>query len=658
MSEIDKCVFLDFETRSKRSIEDGAFAYAADPSTDILCVAYSIEDQDPVSATMDQEELIEPLLKCIKEGYKIVAHNFLFEIAILKYVAKPKYGWPTPKLSQMRCTMQMAGRAGLPLSLGDAAKALNISEKLESGKALIKLFSTPDKQGRFVSLDSKPREKRQLLEYCEVDTIVSREIYQNLPEWKEIEIEDVLFDLKSNLHGVPIDVNTAQKIYEEVLNQQAGFAKRVTALTNGVITKMTQIQRIKAWAQKHVNESIPSCDAEHIIKILEGEFGEVDDVTKEILEMRQHSSKSSTGKYVRYINSHIDDHIHGMIISFGAHTGRPISKLLNLYNLPKPSIKYKSMDELVDDLQNKDAHCISEKYGSYLKSASTAIRGIITAPKEKILAVSDYAAIEARIVFWLANCVQGLKKYHEGIDLYIDVATHIFHKKYNDITDDERWVGKQVILGAGYGLGSVGFVNSCARWGVDVKLQLAQQSIEAYRETYYEVPEMWEDLESAALLACRTGKVTYACNGKIAFKTHRTKSSITMLQMKLPSGRCINYPHVRIEMVTTPWGARKKAITYRKVKDNGFYRESTYGGKIAENAVQAIARDIMYYGAKQAQANGYTILFTVYDEVISLVNQKKADIDEFNELICRKPDWAKELPLKAEGKLIRRYQKL
>ena len=657
MSKLDNCLFFDFETRSRRPIEDGSFAYAADPSTEILIVSWAYEDGKEYVCTTDGE-LIELFLSYLHDPSVIlVAHNMLFEIAILYYVGI-QYKWKMPALSRFRCTMQMSGRAGLPLALGDAAKALKITAKLDTGKALIKLFSVPQRDGKFISMDSRPREKAQFLEYGLVDTVVAREIYRNLSEWKPSELGDVLFDLQNNMNGVPIDVKTSTKIYNNVLIEQAGFAVRVTKLTKGVITKTTQVQRIKQWAQSHINPSIPSCDADHIIAILDGQYGPVDDVSYQILEMRQHSGKSSTGKYVRYINSSIDGYVYGMIISFGAHTGRGVSKLLNLYNLPKPSIKYKSMDKLVSDLKKHNILYINAKYGSYLRAASTAIRGMITAPKGKMLCVSDYAAIEARIVFWLSGCSSGLQKYIDGVDIYIDVSTHIFNTLYESVSPEQRWVGKQVILGAGFGLGPPGFVKSCARWGVEVALEVAEHSIYAYRNEYPEVVSLWNHLDNASMKACRTGKVCSIPSGLISFKTHRTKSGIIMLQMKLPSGRCINYPDVKIQIVTTPWGAKKKAITYKKPKDNGFYRESTYGGKITENAVQAIARDIFYYGAINASKNGYDILFGVYDEVISLHDKDTADIEEFNKLICVKPDWARGLPLAAEGKIIKHYQKI
>jgi DNA polymerase len=657
MAQTKNCVFIDFETRSKCDIEDGAFAYASHLSTEILCVAYCIEDKPPIVCTPDQEELLAPLFWCIENGYQIVAHNMLFEVAVIDNVAVPKYGWPKPSYCQYRCTMQMAGRAGLPHSLEECALALGVTEKLASGKALLKLFSIPQSNGSFVSLDSRPREKSQLLEYCLNDTVVSRDIWRNLSDWKDSELSDVHFDLVANVRGVPVDVTAATVIYGNILNEQEKFGDRVAQLTKGIITKPTQVQRIKQWVQKHVNSEIPDTSADTVQEILDGKYGDVDEVSREILEMRQHAGKSSTGKYVRYVNSAIAGRIKGMNISFGAHTGRPISKLLNLYNLPKPSVKYNCMEELVDELTG-EVELVNQKYGSYLKAASTALRGIITATDGHSFAIADYAAIEARLVFWLSNSYTGLRKYHEGIDLYKDAASKIYKKPIDAITDSERWLGKQVILGAGFGLGAKGFVRSCANWGVDVPLLLAEEAINAYRESYPEVVDFWNSIESTAIRACKTGEVTYIPNGKIAFKTSRTKSGVNVLQMRLPSGRSITYPHVKIEQVTTPWGAKKMSITYKKVKDGGFFRESTYGGKFTENAIQGIARDLMYYGAKNAGNNGYDILFTVYDEIVGMAPNDYIDIEEFIKLITVLPDWAIGMPLEAEGKIVRRYQKI
>lgn len=660
MAKIENCVFLDLETRSKRDIGDGAFAYAADESTEVLLAGYCIENQDYVCTdNIESDNLqLKPLFKAIQDGFLIVAHNMLFEIACYKYLLTPKYGWPKPKLEQFRCTMQMASRAGLPMALGGAAKALHLTDKLEEGKALIKLFSIPQNDGSFIEMDSRPSDKKMFVHYCGIDNVVCRDIWSNLPAFTEEEEEDILLDLKSNLYGVHVDTETAIKVYDNVLEVQAGFAARATELTGGIITKMTQVQRLKKWIIQYVNEEVPNCAADTIIDLLDGKYGEVDTISKELLEMRQHSGKSSTGKYVRIINSSIDDYVYGMLISFGTNTGRMISKLLNLANLPKPSVDYESADALLEDLSVMDIDGINEKYGSYLKAASSAIRGLIIAPKGKVFCIADYASIEARLVFWLARCKKGLQTYHDGLDMYIEMATVIFAVPYDKVTSDQRWVGKTAILGAGFGLGWKGFQNTCINYGRELSDDLCKDSIGGYRDAFPEVVQSWDDMDRKAMMACKTGKVTYACDGLIAFKTSKTKSGVTFLFMKLPSGRLLSYPDIKIVKAITPWGASRKSVSYKKLVNNQWVRETTYGGKLYENAIQAIARDLMYYGAKNAVKNGYRVIFSVYDEVISEIDEDKADIKHYEELLSVTPEWGVGMPLEAEGKICNRYQKI
>jgi len=651
---------LDFETYSEKEIEQGSAAYAAHPSSEILLTSYAIEDGLVICTdqTDPNHKDLKPFFNAVvNEGHDLVAHNMLFEIFIWKYVAKRKYNWPTIKLSQMLCTMQMAARAGLPMKLEDACKVMEVTEKLTEGKDLIKFFCKPQNDGHRNFMDDYPERKARFFEYGKVDVYGSRDLHINLPEWKEIDREDILLDLRSNMMGVPIDVPTSKKILLSCNKEQETFGRKAYNITGGVITKMTQIKRVKDWVNSHSEVTIPGCGKDIVEDLLDNQRHLLDSSSIELLEMRQHSGKSSTGKYDRYVNGNVDGLIYGMIISFGTHTHRTISKLLNLNNLPKPSVEYESMYQLVEDFKNEDAQFINDQYGSYMKAASTAIRGIITAPEGKKLFVADYASIEARLVFWAADCKDGLQKYHDGIDNYIDMAATIYHIIYSEVNDSQRWVGKNAILGCGFGLGWKGFQNTCRNYGRELSDELCQLTIAAYRDAYYEVVEAWKDIEKAAMLAVRTGKTTYCLKGKCAFRTIKTKSGKVFLLMRKPNGTFLSYPEPRIQTVTTPWGARKKALTYKRLVNNFWRRESTYGGSLFENYIQAIARDLMYFGAKEANKKGYKVMFSVYDEVIALADEDRS-FDEYIEALCMLPDWAVGLPLAADGKKLVHYQKL
>lgn len=671
MASVKGKIFLDFETRSEESIENGAASYAADTSTEIILAQYAIEGGEVVVIDMFDEwpecqKKFEPLFQAISDGLLVYAHNVLFEMFIIRYCGW-RVDWPKMKLEQFRDSMHLATRAGLPSSLDGASKALNIQNKLEEGKQLIKMFCIPNNpdgiaigdDAEFYGPDNYPEQWEQFKEYARVDVEVCREIVRQLPEFQESETRDIQADLRANMRGVNVDVPSARIIYDRILEEQKSFNDRAAELTRGVITKMTQVQRLKKWVQEHVSPEVPGCAAEYITDMLDGKYGPLDDVTEELLVMRQHSGKSSTGKFARFVYAQVDGSLMGMIISFGTHTGRVISRLVNLANLPKPSVKYESIHELIEDLTKKSVSEVNEKYGSYLKAASTAIRGLLKARPGKVYCVADYSSIEARLVFWAADCEAGLEQYRKKIDAYIVMAETIFDTTYDRVTDDERWVGKGVILGAGYGLGWKGFQNQCANYGRDLPDELCQEAISSYRTDYPEVVSAWNQCWVAAKKAIQTkGKVFEALNGRLKFKYFTTKSGVGFLLMRLPSGRFISYPGAKLAMKMAPWGENTEIIKFRKVKNGKYLHESMYGAKIFQNAIQSIARDLMYNGVHNSIEGGFEYQFQVYDELVSEIDVEKANIKLFEQLLCITPEWGKDIPLEAEGKIITRYQKI
>lgn len=222
-----------------------------------------------------------------------------------------------------------------------------------------------------------------------------------------------------------------------------------------------------------------------------------------------------------------------------------------------------------------------------------------------------------------------------------------------------HFIAHNSILGCGYGIGWRGFQNAAANYNVILPDETCQLAVDTYRETYKEVPDLWNSIEKAAMLAMTTGKECFAAHGRISFKLLRMKNDQKFLFMKLPSGRLICYPKASLGVVTTPWGARKKAIVFRKLINNHWSHESTYGGKLTENACQAIARDIMYVGMKNASAAGFNTIMQVYDELISSAPKGFMNIKDYENLLCSPmPEWTRNLPLEAEGKIMTRYQKL
>ncbi len=659
-------IVIDFETYSELPIEHGAWNYAKHPSTLPLILSYKIND-GPIKhwhegqgiAYVFPDDLMDAILNTPKENLRIVAHNYWFEFCIWKFCCTPKFSWPPIPDECWFDTSHQCGMCAIPIKLEVAAKALKLTNKQETGKALIKKFSVPN-NGRRILPEEAEASWSQFVDYCDGDVQSTDEIYRTLPKFKDKEYEFIKLTHKLNVIGIPIDVESAKIILDKVMAEKATYTEKISALTDGVITTVNQTARMKLWLKNNHDVDMPNFQAGTVEEALEGKYGDLSDDAISLLEMRTNGGKSSTAKYETMIRTVSNDgRIHGTILYHGARTGRYVGRGFQPQNLPKPSVKYESMDELIADLVTLTNDQLNEKYGSLMKAASTAVRGMVQAPPGYFIVGADYAAIEARVLFWLANCIRGLSLYHKGQDPYIDMAAVIYAVLYRDIDDEQRWLGKQAILGCGYGLAHMGFINTCANYGVEIAKDLAKDTITSYRETYHEVPTLWDDLDKKSMLAVKTGQLTYAANGRIQFKTLRLLNGQKFLFMKLPGGRLITYPNVRIEKVKTPWGAMKNAITYSVHVNNQPRRESTYGGKLTENACQAIARDIMMAGTENADNAGALPFVQVHDELISLIEEGQFELSEYEDLICNPmPDWAKGLPLKAEGKVLTRYQKL
>lgn len=653
----------DFETYSELPIEHGAWNYSMHHSTIPLILSYKFDDNNTeewniLKGTKLPIKLYELIMDT---DFISIAHNYWFEFCIWNNCCVTKFNWPTIPKEKWFDTMHQCGMSAIPLGLESAAKALKLDQyKMDEGKSLIKLFSIPQKDGNRILPENRPNEFEKFIEYCIRDTDVTRSIYKTLLKFKDREIDFIRMTHDLNMTGIPVDIPSMKVIYEKVVKEKASYVEKITKLTEGKITTINQTQRMKKWLNDNFEIDVPNFQAKTVEQILEGKYGKLHEDAKSLVEMRYFGGKSSTSKFESALKTVSEDgSIRGVTLYHGARTGRYVGRGFQPLNLPKPSVKYESMDLLIKDLVEMDKNQLNAKYTSLMRAASSAIRGMIKPPKGNELYGADYAAIEARVVFWLARCKRGLQVYIDKKDAYIDMASIIFRIPTSSIGDKERWVGKQAILGCGYGLAWRGFINTCAQYDQIIEQPLAEKTIEAYRNTYKEVPELWDDMNKKAMIAVRTGKQTFAADNKISFKTLKHINNMVFLYMKLPSGRLISYPDVRIQKVLTPWGAMQNAITYKALENNHWHRVSTYGGKLTENACQAIARDIMFEGMWNAQKAGFKVILQIYDELISYAPIGFKSLKEYEELLCNPmPEWSKDLPLVAEGKILTRYQKL
>jgi DNA polymerase len=275
---------------------------------------------------------------------------------------------------------------------------------------------------------------------------------------------------------------------------------------------------------------------------------------------------------------------------------------------------------------------------------SSAIRGMVCAPQGKKLLVADFAAIEARVLGWLAGSEKMLNQFRNGEDLYKDMASNIYRVDVKDVTPEQRQLGKAAILGAGYGMGAPKFYETCLSWGIKVHEGLAKTAINTYRQTYHHVRQLWYDQEKAAHTAVRTGN-RVECGKTIWFMQD------DFLKCQLPSGRCLHYYKPELKMKQNDWGESIE-LSYLAEKMGKAFRNGTYGGKLVENITQAVARDLMADAMLRIEDEGFNIVLSVHDELVAEVPQQTAlqnPLERFCNLMAATPNWAKDCPVAAEG---------
>jgi len=307
------------------------------------------------------------------------------------------------------------------------------------------------------------------------------------------------------------------------------------------------------------------------------------------------------------------------------------------------------------DLKIRNPKVITAKYGSVLGALSHALRGAIVAAEGKTLFVADYSAIEARVVMWLAGEEEALESFRRGEDIYSVMASEIYNKPCSkEDTPDERQVGKTAILGLGFQMGASKFVATVEKMtGIIISEEMAKQVVDTYRAKFAGVKQLWWEMEAAAIRAvkgrksCTVGHVKWVVEG-------------FFLYCELPSGRRLAYPFPKVGSKATPWGEVRPQLTFMGISPitHKWTRMHTYGGSLVENAVQAIARDLLADALLACENTGiYLPVLSVHDEGICEVNDAAGSLQEFNRLMTTSSKWAKGLPIGIESWKGKRYHK-
>ena len=661
---------IDFETRSELDIKKvGAYKYAKHPSTEILCMAYALNDE-PVQIVKPDDSFVElgHLFRDVFDGRTIMtAFNAYFERCIFKFkMARYIYYMPS-KLHEpqyWQCTMAKSSVCGLTGNLDTVCTLLGMKEhKDQAGKRVMMKMTKPRKlrkpeipkyipdcswyydkntgvlhnittNEKTVFYHEAPEDFETLYKYCKQDVEVERGIDRRLPRISDSEQHLWQIDQRINDTGIAVDMSRVNKAIRLMDDAKRKADTKIKYMTEFRVGAITQVAKIKAELCAGYGIYPDSLDANHIDYLLEQNIHEK---AREILLLRKNNGKSSTAKYEAIRGRHCEGRVHGLFAFHLATPGRWGSYGIQVHNLPRGSIK---------DIDTARFAFDSEAYWMYppmSKLLSTLIRTMFIPGREKEFAVADYTAIEARVLNWLAKQHDFVQMYADGVDTYIHMAKLIYPN--TEIDGDKRFVGKTTELGSGYGMAWIRFQAQCKQFGVDVSDELAQKAIKAYRKSHKKVVKFWYAVEGMVKNAIRNPGTVYHCNGIYA------KYSKSFLKLKLLSGRLLYYfrPEIDEDKNIRFWGYDSQTHQVRK--------QYTYGAKLVENIVQATARDILAHALTTLEGTKYKTVLHVHDEIVSEVAEATGDIDEYCQMVASLPDWAQGCPTKAEGWVGKYYKK-
>ena len=631
---------IDIETYSSVPLPRcGVYRYCDAPDFEILLFSYAFDDE-PVQ-TIDLasgETLPKEVISALEDpGIIKVAYNAQFErVCLSRYLGH----WLDPH--QWRCTMVMAAYLTLPGRLADAAVALGTTEKkMEEGKDLLRYFSVPCKPtktngGRTRNLPADAPEKWAVYkQYNAQDVETERAIRKALEKYPLPEREWAYYalDQQINDRGVRVDrllVKQAMRVDQAFSEQAFQRAQELTGLENP-----GSVNQLKAWLadQNMPMESLAK-------KLVQEKAKDAGGVVADLLNLRLELSKTSVKKYETIARCLCrDGRVHGLLQFYGAsRTGRWAGRLVQAQNLPQNHLP--DLNLAREMVKTGDEQLIEILFGSVPNTLSELIRTAFIPKDGCRFIVADFSAIEARVLAWLANEEWVLDEFRGKGKIYEATASRMFHIPQETIVKghpnyEYRQKGKQATLSCGYG----GGVGALKAMGAKMPEEEMQPLVDAWRSANPNIVAFWGALDRAARTVIR--KKTSVRVGKLILYWQDDK-----MFMRLPSGRklCYQSPH----FTANRFGS--DAIGYYAPSASGqMVVQETFGGKLAENATQAIARDILANALMTLEAHGYPVVFHIHDEAVIEMPIGEGSLEEACQLMAIAPDWAEGLPLRADG---------
>lgn len=651
-------LYLDLETFGHTPIKNGAHRYAED--AEVLLVALTLDDL-PVQVwdTQDAVGWREALQQAVDNAERVVIHNSAFDRTVLHHQG---VNIPVDKITD---TMVIALQHSLPGSLGMLCDILGVptdKAKDKDGKKLINLFTKARPKNvklRRATRETHPDEWQRFVEYARLDVDAMRDVLGRLPTWNcsVSERELWLLDQRVNDCGVAVDVELARSALRAFERASRSLAARAGRLTGGAVGAATQRDAVLKHLREVHNIETADLTKATVETLLRGDM---DDDARELLEIRQQAAATSPAKYKALLGAvSSDGRLRGTIQFCGAaRTGRDAGRIFQPQNLPRtPDWFDGEVQEITIAAFKADAEDLI--WDNVSDRCAMSVRGAMLAETGMKLVIADLSNIEGRVLAWLAGeqwKIEAFKLYDrgEGPDLYKVTAGRILGKDPADITKTERQnQGKVPELAGGY----QGGVGAYRKMGGETFNAMDDDQInaivQAWRKAHPRTKSLWYDIEAAAKAAIREPGEAFDVRGLLTFDVRDDEQGIAWLRMRLPSGRYLCYRRPRID----PDGGQ---ILYEGM--NQYTRKwevlETYGGKLTENAVQAIARDVFLSGMRRAILSGYVVVLRVHDELVCEVPDDPAYTHErLADMMSTNPSWAAGLPLSAAGFEALRYRK-
>lgn len=650
---------VDFETRSAVDLTaTGVYRYAEDESTDVWCMAWAIGEAEP-SLWRPGDPVPKELEAWVLDGSPLRAWNAQFERTIWNEILVKRYDFSPTTREQWFCTAAEARAMALPGKLGDAAIVLGVEEQKDAaGSRLMMQMAKPRRtlpDGRF-EWWATPDKMQRLFDYCRQDVRTERDVFKNIRPFRNRERSVFLLDQQINDRGVLIDHELALCAKDVAAAATETANARLNKITAGTARSVTDIRGILNWLETQGVQS-DSLDKASVAEMKKRK--DVPAAAREVLTIREELGKTSVKKIDSMLGASCrDGRVRGTLLFHGAATGRWAGRLVQPQNFPKGNVA--DPEQFIPAVMARDIEQIDLHYPP-LEVVSALLRAMLFAAPGNEMIAADFSAIEARVIAWMADEAWRLEVFKTHGKIYEASASMMFSVPLEHIVKGRpeyalRAKGKVSELALGF-QGGVGALQAMGGSDMGLSDDELKDIVTRWRAASPNIVRLWKQMETAALAAVEEPGTTHTAGTGAG--TVRFKKSAGFLWMVLPSGRMLAYAKPYIADKVTPWGSNAKALGAWGVNSvtRKWTKTDLYGGILTENAVQAIAADLLFEAMLRVEEAGMPIVLSVHDEIVCEVPKGRSSAEELERVMSIAPQWASGLPLSAEGWVGERFKK-